>query len=90
MPRPVFMRFTFLLFVLVLLAKSKEFLEAFNGALKISLLLVDETDFLVAFGFFVNVTSLLRDINALIVELQTHFILAFVLILLRNLLVDAD
>jgi len=81
------MRLTLLLLVFVFLAEHEELLKALNRALKITLFLINETNFLVALSFLVDVSSLLRNVNALVVELEGHLILALSLVLLGDLLV---
>jgi len=84
------MRFTLLLLVFVLLTKFKELLQDFNRGLEIPLFLINETNFLVTFSFFMNISSSLRDIHAFVVELKGHLVLPFDLVLLSDLLIDAD
>lgn len=81
------MRLALLLLVFVFLAEHEELLKALNRALKIALLLINETNFLVALSLLVDVSSLLRNVNALVVELEGHLVLALSLVLLGDLLI---
>jgi hypothetical protein len=79
---------TFLILIFVLLRESEELLQDFNRGLEVALFLVDETNFLIALSFFMDVICLLRNLDALVVELEGHLVLPFVLVLLGDLLVD--
>ena len=74
----------------VFLADVQKLHQAFNWLVNISLKSVNVSNFLIALSFFENVTWLFRYVNALVIKLKTHFVLAFRLVFLSNLLVNSD
>jgi len=74
----------------VFLADVQKLIQVLNWLVNISLKSVNVSNFLIALSFFENVTWFFWCENTLVIKLKTHFVLAFRLVFLSNLLVNSD
>ena len=84
-----FVRFALLIFILVFLAENQELSQVLDGTDHVPLFFADGANLLVTVSLCVHIVCLLGGVNAILVELERLFVLAFVLVVFSDLLVDA-
>ena len=83
------MRINLLFTFSIFLALVEEHLTIFNSAVELSLCIVNHTDLLVALCLDVFILILLCNVERLLVELERHFKLVVLKVLIGNLDIDS-